>query len=33
MFKWQARFIRLVVVLGAIAAYAVASGAGERWWA
>jgi hypothetical protein len=32
MFKWQPRFIRLFVVLGAVAAYAVASGAGERWF-
>jgi hypothetical protein len=33
MFKWQARLVRLALVVGAIAAFAVASGAGERWWA
>ena len=31
MIKWRARFIRVSIVLGALAAFAVASGAGERW--
>lgn len=32
MIKWQVRATRLVLTLGAIAAFAVASGAGQRWW-
>lgn len=31
MFKWQARWVRLVVTLSSIAAFVVASGAGWRW--
>jgi len=31
MIKWQARYVRLALMLGAIASFAVAAGAGERW--
>jgi hypothetical protein len=31
MIRWQARFVRLGLVLGAIAAFAVAASAGQRW--
>jgi hypothetical protein len=32
MIRWRIRFMRISIALGAIAAFAVASGAGERWW-
>ncbi len=32
MIKWQSSWIRLGLVLGAISAWAVAAGAGVRWW-
>jgi hypothetical protein len=31
MIRWKARAFKVTLVLGAIAAYAVASGAGFRW--
>jgi hypothetical protein len=31
MFKWQARWTRLLIALASIAAFAVAAGAGWRW--
>jgi hypothetical protein len=31
MFKWQARWVRLLMALSSIAAFAVAAGAGWRW--
>ena len=31
MIKWRIRFVRIAIALGALAAFAVASGAGERW--
>ena len=31
MIKWRVRFVRVSIFLGALAAFAVASGAGERW--
>jgi hypothetical protein len=31
MFKWQARWTRLLIALASIAAFAIASGAGWRW--
>ena len=31
MIKWRVRFVRVSIVLGALAAFAIASGAGERW--
>ena len=31
MFKWQARWVRILIALSSIAAYAVAAGAGWRW--
>jgi hypothetical protein len=31
MFKWHARWIRLVISLSSIAAFVVAAGAGRRW--
>jgi hypothetical protein len=31
MIRWQARVFRVMLVLGAIAAFVVASGAGRRW--
>jgi hypothetical protein len=31
MFKWQARWVRIVLALSSIAAFAVAAGAGWRW--
>lgn len=31
MFKWQTRWIRLLIALSSIAAFVVASGAGWRW--
>jgi hypothetical protein len=34
MIKWQIGFVRLGLIVGAIASFAIASGAGERWfWA
>lgn len=32
MIKWQVRYVRLGLMLGAIAAFAVAAGAGQRWY-
>ena len=31
MFKWQTRWIRLVLAVSSIAAFVVAAGAGWRW--
>jgi hypothetical protein len=31
MFKWQARWTRLLIALSSIAAFVIASGAGRRW--
>jgi hypothetical protein len=31
MIRWMCRYPRLVLVLGAIASFLVASGAGTRW--
>ena len=31
MIKWRMRLMRVSIFLGAIAAFAVAAGAGERW--
>jgi hypothetical protein len=31
MIKWKARYVRLAFALGAIASFAVASGAGMKW--
>jgi hypothetical protein len=31
MFKWQARWVRLIVSLSSIAAFVIAAGAGRRW--
>ena len=31
MFKWQARWVRVMIALSSIAAFAVAAGAGWRW--
>jgi hypothetical protein len=31
MIRWMARYPRMIVVLGAIASFLVASGAGARW--
>jgi hypothetical protein len=31
MVRWNHRYTRMVVVLGAIASFLVASGAGARW--
>jgi hypothetical protein len=31
MFKWQARWTKLLIALSSIAAFAIASGAGRRW--
>ena len=31
MFKWQARWVRVLIALSSIAAFAVAAGAGWRW--
>jgi hypothetical protein len=31
MIKWKAEYVRLGLILGAIASFAVASGAGLRW--
>lgn len=31
MIKWQLRALRLGLTVGAIVAFAVASGAGQRW--
>jgi len=31
MFKWQARWVRILLALSSIAAFAVAAGAGWRW--
>ena len=33
MIKWKARSVRLALTLGAIASFAVASGAGMKWGA
>lgn len=32
MIKWKSRYVRMAVVLGAIASYAVAGGASMRWF-
>jgi hypothetical protein len=32
MFKWQARWMRLGIAIASIVAFAVASGAGWRWY-
>jgi hypothetical protein len=32
MIKWHSRWLRLALVVGAIGAWAVAAGAGIRWW-
>jgi hypothetical protein len=31
MIKWQLRLVRLALIAGAIASFAIAAGAGERW--
>jgi hypothetical protein len=31
MIKWQVRLVRIGIVVGAIASFAIASGAGLRW--
>lgn len=31
MFKWNHRYVKVVVALGALASFAIASGAGFRW--
>lgn len=31
MIKWKAGYVRVALILGAIASFAVASGAGMRW--
>ena len=31
MIKWRVRLTRLALVVGAIASFAIAAGAGERW--
>jgi hypothetical protein len=31
MFKWQARWTRLLIALASISAFAIAAGAGWRW--
>jgi hypothetical protein len=31
MIKWQVRYVRLGLMLGAIAGFAIAAGAGQRW--
>ena len=31
MIRWNRHYFRLLIVLGAIAAFLVASGAGSRW--
>lgn len=31
MFKWKARWIRAMIALSSIAAFAVSAGAGWRW--
>jgi hypothetical protein len=31
MFKWQTRWIRLVLAISSIAAFVVSAGAGWRW--
>ena len=31
MIKWRIRLTRLALVVGAIASFAIAAGAGERW--
>ena len=32
MIKWQVRYVRLGLMLGAIAAFAISAGAGQRWY-
>jgi hypothetical protein len=32
MFKWQVRWTRLVIAVSSIVAFAIASGAGRRWY-
>ena len=32
MIKWKTKAIRLGLMLGSIAAFAVAAGAGQRWY-
>jgi hypothetical protein len=32
MIKWKTRAIRIGFILGAIAAFAVSAGAGQRWY-
>ncbi len=31
MVKWNVRFVRLGLIVGAIASFAIAAGAGQRW--
>ena len=31
MIRWNHRFVKLLIALGAIASFLVASGAGSRW--
>jgi len=31
MIKWQRHYVRLGLLLGAIASFAIAAGAGQRW--
>jgi hypothetical protein len=31
MFKWQARWVRLVISLSSLAMFVMAAGAGRRW--
>jgi hypothetical protein len=31
MFKWQTRWVRLVIALSSITAFVIAAGAGWRW--
>lgn len=32
MIKWNARLVRLGLTVGAIASFAIAAGAGQRWY-
>ena len=31
MIRWKSEFVRVGLILGAIASFAIASGAGQRW--
>jgi hypothetical protein len=32
MIRWQNLYVRLALMIGAIASFAIAAGAGERWY-